>query len=141
MSYPFHSLNRASAGRTVCSEIGFSGLDVAGRAFNKPISCALDTENLLWEGSALKRRPGYRWISTFSQKINGIFFVGDQRIVHVGTKLYLEREQGVPKLLFSQMNDAASVGVVRKQEVEHRWCNSSEMFGWNRERKSGDFLF
>ncbi|MBQ9953241.1 MAG: hypothetical protein IJO92_02795 [Clostridia bacterium] len=141
MSYPFHSLNRVSAGRTVCSEIGFSGLDVAGGAFKNPISCAFDTENLIWEGSALKRRPGYRWISSFSQKINGIFYVGDQRIVHVGTKLYLEREQGFPKLLFGQMNDAASVGVVRKQEVEHRWCNASEMYGWSRQRKSGDFLF
>ncbi|MBR2012742.1 MAG: hypothetical protein IJ995_00800 [Clostridia bacterium] len=141
MSYPFHSLNRVSAGRSVCSEIGFSGLDVAGGAFKNPISCAFDTENLIWEGSALKRRPGYRFLENYTEKINGIFFVGTQKIIHAGTKLYLQTGASAPKLLFDQMNDAPSFGVVRRQEVEHRWCNSSEMFGWNRERKVGDFLF
>ncbi len=141
MSYPLHSLNRASAGRTVCSEIGFSGLDVAGGACKKPISCAFDTENLIWEGSALKRRPGYRLKENYEQKINGIYFVGTQQIIHAGTKLYLQTGTSAPTLLFDQMNDAPSFGVVRKQEVEHRWCNSSKMYGWSRERKSGDFLF
>ncbi len=106
-----------------------------------PISRAFDTENLIWEGSALKRRPGYRLMENYSKKVNGIYFVGEHKIIHAGTKLYLQRETSAPKLLFDQMNDAPSFGVVRKQEVEHRWCNSSEMFGWNRERMSGDFLF
>ncbi len=141
MSYPFHSLNSASAGRNVCSEIGFSELDVAGGAFKNPISCAFDTENLIWEGSALKRRPGYRLAENCAQKVNGIYFVGDQKIIHAGTKLYLQTGTSAPKLLFEQMNDAPSFGVVRKQEVEHRWCNASVMYGWSRQRKSGDFLF
>ena len=141
MSYPFHSLNHASAGRTVCSEIGFSGLDVAGGALKNPILCALDTENLIWEGSALKRRPGYRLLKNYEAKIHGIYFVGDQKIIHAGRNLYLQAGSNAAKLLFDQMNDAPSFGVVRKQEVEHRWCNLSDMRGWSRERKVGDFLF
>ncbi len=141
MSYPFHSLKSVSTGRTVCSEIGFSGLDVAGGAFKTPISRAFDTENLIWEGSALKRRPGYRLMENCSQKINGIYFVKDQKIIHAGTNLYLQSGSNAPKFLFDQMNDAASFGVVRKQEVERRWCNSSAIYGWSRERKTGEFLF
>lgn len=141
MSYPLHSISRASAGQSVCSEIGFSGLDVAGGAYKNPISHAFDTENLIWEGSALKRRPGYRLLENYQKKIHGIYFLGDQKIIHAGENLYCQSAGETPRLLFDQMNDAPSFGVVRKQEVEHRWCTSSEMFGWNRERISGDFLF
>ena len=100
MSYPFHSLNRVSAGQTVCSEIGFSGLDVAGGAFKMPISHAFDTENLIWEGTALKRRPCYRLMEIYKKKINGIYFVSDKKIIHAGTNLYLQAATEAPKLLF-----------------------------------------
>ena len=141
MSYPFHSLKSVSTGRTVCSEIGFSGLDVAGGAFKTPIVRAFDTENLIWEGSALKRRPGYRRLQNYLYGINGIHSVGDQKLIHTGTRLYLQTKDNDKKLLFNGMNNAPSFGVVRKQEVEHRWCDSSAIYGWNRERKSGEFLF
>lgn len=141
MSYPFHSVPRASSSKITCSELGFWGLDLSGDAFKIPINRAIDTENLIWDGAALKRRRGYRKISDCGEKINGLFFLDNRCVIHAGTKLYSREKNGELKLLFSEMNNAPSMGVVRKQSLEHRWCTLSISAGWRRERKTGRFLF
>lgn len=141
MSYPLHALSSVSSSRTVCTETGFWGLDAAGGALTRPIHRASDTENLLWQGDALKRRPGSFPVGTFPGRINGIYFLGDQQIVHAGEGLYRGNAEGEPILLYSGLRDGPSVGFVRRQTVTHRWCNKYTPDGWWRETRTGDFLF
>ncbi len=141
MSYPLHSLPSVSASRTVCAETGFWGLDAAGGALTRPITRAADTENLLWQGEALKRRPGSIAVGNYPGRINGIFFLGEECIVHAGTGLYRTGADGAPEQIYSNMKDGPSVGFVRRQTVVHRWCATNHVYGWRRESKTGDFLF
>ncbi len=141
MSYPLHSLPSVSASRTVCAETGFWGLDGAGGALTRPIQRAADTENLLWQGEALRRRPGSILVGEFPLGINGIYFWNDQIIVHAGYALYRHDAEEGYILLSLMMNDAPSVGFVRRQTVTHRWCNKNKLYGWRRKTITGDFLF
>lgn len=141
MSYPLHKSERSAPTRLVCSELGFWGLDLSGGAFKEPIRRALDTENMMWAGDALKRRPGYKCVSICEDPIFGIYFYGNERIIHAGTHLYCQIGEREYITLYDEMNYAPSMGVVRHQTVEHRWCNAATISGWHRSKESRDILF
>lgn len=53
-----------------------------------------------------EKRPGYRAIGTYGERINGIHFPGEHCIVHSGTTLYLDGEAA-----YTQAKDAKSTMV------------------------------
>lgn len=140
MSYPLHSLPTVSASRSVCTEMGFWGLDSAGGALTAPIRRAADTQNLLWQGEALRRRPGSIPVGEYPGQIHGIYFLNGECIVHAGTGLY-RNVDGTPEQIFDSMSDRPSVGFVRRQTVTQRLCVENEPAGWFRKTYTGDFLF
>ncbi len=142
MSYPLHSLKGGSNARTVRSQTGFWGLDAAGGDFDRNPACSKEAQNLIWQGEALKVRPGYRSLCTLDGRINGIWFFKDTPVVHAGNKLYrLNAQWEEPILLYEQMADAPSCGVVRNQTVIKRICASPVLDAWRRETVTCDFLF
>lgn len=143
MSYPFHKKAGGSAARNVRIEKGFWGLDLGKDLADRPFSLATDTENMMWEGDALRIRHGYRELYRFSQPINGIFHYGDQVVIHSGTSLYATDEEFTkePTLLFDEMADRFSFGVIRRQKVSHNWLEGHLLCHWRSEELSGEFLF
>lgn len=141
MSYPLHTLRAKAASRSTWGKIGFWGLDLAGGAMERPVLCARETENLVWEGAALRRRPGYRFLEHFDAPIHGIFFWNTDKIIHAGERLWCLNAEGEKRLLFEGMRSAPSMGVLRRQTLTHRWCDLSTLDGWHRELITGDFLF
>lgn len=142
MSYPIHKVTGGSAARTVRTENGFWGLDLASGALDCPFSRAVDTENLIWQGDAVKVRSGYHCLFDLGSRINGIFFYGEQRIIHAGTALYRQTNDAeAPELIYSEMNDAPSQGVNRNQTLVLRTCKTPNLSAWSRTTETGDFLF
>ena len=152
MSYPIHKTFSGSNSRTVRTQTGFWGLDLLGGDLSRKLNRTEDMQNLIWAGDALKIRPGYRSVWEFEGRVNGIFFFGKQPVIHAGTKLYAMEcdweeyeeprpEDRVKRLLYDQMNDAPSHGIVRNQTVTKRTLVTSGIDGWMRETVTGDFLF
>lgn len=152
MSYPIHKTLSGSNGRTVRTQTGFWGLDLPSGDLNRKLNRTEDMQNLIWNGDALKVRPGYRSVWDFDGKVNGIYFFGKQPVIHVGTELYAmvcdweeyeepRPEQRKKQLLYDKMNDAPSHGIVRNQTVTKRTLISPGIDGWMRETVTGDFLF
>lgn len=143
MSHPIHRAAGSAPARTVQTETGFWGLDLASAALGRAFSRAADTENLIWEGEALRARPGYRELASFGARINGIFFYDDTLLIHAGSCLYRQDAafESEPELLYSKMNDAPSQGVLRRQTVVARLCENQYLYAWRREQISGSFLF
>ena len=142
MSYPLHSAPRVSSSKNVYSETGFWGLDLAGCAENQAANRAEDTENLIWEGDALKVRSGYRKLWNLLKPIHGIYFYGNQQIIHAGGLLYrYQPGDEEPKIICSEIYSKPSRGIVRRQTMVRRTCNSNDANGWRRESITKDFLF
>ena len=142
MSYPLHKLNDSSNARTVRTQSGFWGLDAAAGDFDRGPSCSKDAQNLIWQGEALKVRPGYRSLCKFSGRINGIYLYQDTPVIHAGTGLYtLPEADDEPVLIYEGMADAVSKGTVRNQTAVKRICRSPLMDAWWRETVTRDFLF
>ncbi len=142
MSYPLHQVSGGSSARTVRSESGFWGLDLSSCVLDRSFARAMDTENLIWHGDALGVRPGYTKLETFSERINGFWFYGNQQIFHAGTNLFRKKNaQAEPELIFSEMNDAPSQGVMRFHTVVCRTCSTVYLDAWKRSYKSVNFLF
>ena len=142
MSYPIHSLPRGGASRVVRFENDFWGYDPSRNARDRSPARAADTENLIWKGEALGRRNGYSAVAALSEPIYGIYFYGEELLVHAGSNLYRRRAEGAEfeRISFS-MNPAPSRAVLHHQRITRRWLDSTEYTGWHRETKNGDFLF
>lgn len=143
MSYPIHKKTRGATARTTRTEKGFWGLELGEDTAARSFSRAVDTENMIWEGDGLRVRNGYRSICRLNGKINGIFYYKEQIIVHAGSGLYQVDSQGEqePILLWDQMADRPSSGVVRRQTITRRWLVYYLINGWRREQITDDFLF
>lgn len=141
MSYPIHQVPGGSAARTVHTESGFWGLDLSGGAMGRSFSRAVASENLIWEGESLKRRPGYQKIAGFSMPIHGIYPYGDTLIVHAGAYLYRLVEGEEPVKLDLIIGNTPSQGVIRSQALVVRRCLEPDTCYWTRETLSGEFLF
>ena len=143
MSYPIHKKTRSGNARTTRTEKGFWGLELGEDTATRSFSHAVDTENMIWEGEGLQVRKGCRAIGQLGGRINGIFHYGEQIIAHAGTCLYRVDPQGneQPTLLWEEMADHPSCGVVRRQTVTRRWLVDYLINGWRREQITDDFLF
>ncbi len=143
MSYPIHRLSGGDAARTIRSESGFWGLDLTLPPHNRGFAYAIDTENMLWDGDALKVRPGFRYSCLgLEAPINGIYFYNDKEIIHAGSKLYRVIQEGAtPQLLFDGLRNAPSRGLTRYQSFVRRSCNATDISGWRRARISKNILF
>ena len=143
MSYPIHKKGNSARGWLGRCEKGFWGLDLGKDIADRSFGRAVDTENLIWHGDGLRLRNGYREMGRFTARINGIFHYKDQILVHAGNRLYavdsvFEQE---PVLVYENMADRLSFGVVRRQEVTHRWLTGYLLYQWRQEKLSGEFLF
>lgn len=141
MSYPIHKVSGGSAARTVRTENGFWGLELAESALNRAFSRAVDTENLLWEGEALRVRPGYQLFAALEGRINGIFHYKGYLVVHAGNSLYRLIDGQEPEKLEATLDDQPSFGVVRYQTAVRRRCTDPTLCQWERETLTGDLLF
>lgn len=143
MSYPIHKKAGGSPSRTTRTEKGFWGLDTGKDLADRSFSRAADTENMMWEGEALRIRHGYRELYRFSAPINGIFHYGDRVLIHAGNCLYAVDGafSEAPQLLYEEMADSISMGVVRRQRVNHRWLEGYLIHHWRSEELTGEFLF
>ncbi len=139
MSYPLHKVSGGSAARTVRTENGFWGLDLAAEP-GRSMSRSGDTQNLIWDGDALKMRPGYSLAHRFSAAINGIYNYKGSLIVHAGAELYEVPPEGEP-LLLGAVEDAPSFGVVRRQQFVLRSCTDPYHNQWSRRLLEEDLLF
>ncbi len=155
MSYPLHKLLSGSNSRTVRTQSGFWGLDLAAGDLGGKGACTKEMQNLIWQGDALRPRGGYDLFWEFGDDpVNGIFFYNDIPVIHSGKTLYglvwtypedpYEEDQ-TPwrelKVLYEQMQDAPSKGVLRRQTVTKRTCITTALDGWRRETVTQDFLF
>ena len=93
---------------------------------------AADTQNLLWAGDGLEKRPGYRLLTTLEGRINGIYFLRAHMVVHAGTRLYRVTADGTVTLLSYGLKDAPSKGVIRRQNAVKRTLVEAETCAWQR---------
>lgn len=141
MSYPLHRLPGGAPARTVQTEKGFWGLDLASGLPNRPFSRAWETENLLWKGEALGLRPGYRAVATLSGRINGIWDYEGDLLVHAGEGLFRLHPDGTAEDLGAVLRDAPSHGVVRTQQAVRRTCITPYSAQWLRKSVTERFFF
>ena len=72
------------------------------------------------QGSCIETRPGYRELTNFGSKINGIYFYKDKVLIHAGTNLYLwDNFPDTPTetILKSNMNNEKSSFVIFNEKV------------------------
>ena len=141
MSYPIHKVSGGSAARTIRTEKGFWGLDLSSDVLDRSFDRAADTENLIWQGNALRVRDGYRLHASLEGKINGIYSYDEEQIVHAGTKLFRLKENEEPVLIYEAMQDKPSHGTVRFQTVDRRRCLTPYSCQWSHKTISQVFLF
>lgn len=141
MSYPIHQVPGGSAARTTRTDHGFWGLELSQGALARDFSRAMDTENLIWAGDALKKRPGYRLLESLEGQIHGIFAYKSYLMVHAGRNLYRLLEGAEPELIYTEMWDGPSQGVVANQSYTRRSLVNPALCHWKREQEEGDFLF
>ncbi len=143
MSYPIHKLTGGGGTVVTRTEREFMGLDTGGCGVNRPWSRAADTLNLIWDGEALRRRPGCAPFLEVGQPIYGLFCYGNQLIVHAGELLisYFRYAPTSGTVLYDKMNCAYSNGVLRHQRVEERHCGDGTANGWERRIFEEEFLF
>ena len=108
MSYPIHKLTGGGGTVVTRTEREFMGLDTGGCGVNRPWSRAADTLNLIWDGEALRRRPGCAPFLEVGQPIYGLFCYGNQLIVHAGELLisYFRYAPTSGTVLYDKMNCA-----------------------------------
>ena len=88
----------------------FRGVDFRGEEIN--LVRSPDSLNM-WkdykETESIRTRPGMELKSSFPAPVYGVFFFGNEQLVHSGTKLY-KVVNGVKTELYSGLNEAASNG-------------------------------
>ncbi len=141
MSYPLHRLPSGTSARTVRTEKGFWGLDLASGLPDRAFSRAADTENLLWSGESLRVRPGYESVATLQGRINGIWDYQGDLLVHAGGRLYRLHQDGTIEDLETTLKDAPSHGVVRTQTAVLRLCVTPYSCQWLRQAITKEFFF
>jgi len=142
MSYPIHSLPRTAVGRTVRNENGFWGYDPSRNARDRSPERAADTENLIWRGDALGRRSGYSLVEKLNAPIYGIFFYGQELLIHAGDTLYRQKTRASePEVLYQGLNPAPSRAMIHHQHLTRRWLESPYYYGWRRRVYESDVLF
>lgn len=142
MSYPIHGLIRGASSRSVRTETGFWGFDPLRNAADRSPDRASDTVNLIWKGSVLARRPGYRAVCTLKDPIYGIYFYKKELLVHAGGCMYRIATEGAePKMLAWGLARNPSRGVIRTQRLTRRWLTEAHCGGWHRETTEQTVLF
>ncbi len=141
MSYPIHKISGGSRSVVTRTEEGFLGLGAYNSGIGQSLRRAADTLNLIWEGEALRRRPCCAPLLQVSAPVYGLFFYGDDLLIHAGEQLLRYTGSGEPTILFSGMNPAPSRSVLRHQQVEERRCADNTANGWYRRRFEADLLF
>lgn len=138
MSYPLHKRLGGGASRTVRTEGGLWGLELAAAEPDRTLSRARDTQNLIWEGEALVRRAGYTKVAALAGTVHGIYDYKGRLLVHAGETLYDCTEE--PRAL-GTLTDAPSSGVMRRQQVTVRRCADPMLWRWERQVAELDLLF
>lgn len=138
MSYPLHKRLGGGASRTVRTEGGLWGLELAAAEPDRTLSRARDTQNLIWEGDALVRRAGYRRVTALTGTVHGIYGYKERLLVHAGDTLY-DCTDGLRPI--GSLPDAPSTGVIRRQQVTVRRCTDPLLWRWERQVTEADLLF
>lgn len=99
----------------------FKGVDFANEPALVDLSRSPDALNI-WknysdtQGSCIETRPGYKRLTCFDDKINGMYVFRGQALVHAGTNLFLWSNfpdmEAQKQLLKSDMNNSRSVFVI-----------------------------
>lgn len=70
----------------------FRGVDLYNDGANVDLSRSPEAPNMIRdEVGNVRKRMGYRTIHQFPDKINGLFTLNENRVIHSGTKLFVER--------------------------------------------------
>lgn len=99
----------AEAGARISRVYGnFRGVDFRGEEINLVRSPdALNVWKDYRETESIRTRPGLRYRTYYDGTVRGIYFFGDEQIVHAGTTLYRTKND-VTDALYTGVNDAPS---------------------------------
>ncbi len=144
MSFPIHKILSGSGSVVTRTERGFQGLDPGGCGIGGSMSRAADALNLIWDGEALRRRPDCVSMLHKDQPVYGIYYFQGQLLIHSGNQLLLHYENlpdHEPVVVYSNMNNAPSQGVIRRQKMEERCCLFKTPGNWAHRTYEKELLF
>lgn len=106
----------SSGGKNVYTVDAFKGVDLNSSGNNIDPARSPDAPNMIRdEVGTVRKRMGYYPIADYGECINGVHAYGNKKLIHAGTKLYLQEEgdKGIADalLLYSDMNNCRSTSL------------------------------
>ncbi len=100
----------SSPEKRVLEITSFAGIDLSSAPFDIDKKRSPDAPNMMPDshGNPIKR-TGFEVFEHFGERINGVYKFGEHRIVHAGTKLYLDGEL-IRENLANEISDAQIIG-------------------------------
>lgn len=106
MSYSgFGNMNAVTVKKNILSIDTFKGVDITSSSSNVNPSRSPEAPNMIRDvPGKVRKRMGYHLLKKYDDCINGVYFLGDKKIVHSGTKLYEGNNE-----IYSEMNNSRSM--------------------------------
>lgn len=102
MSYiPFGNANAVSISKNIITIDTFKGVDLTNAPSNVSINRSPEAPNMIRDvPGKVRKRMGYHKTEQYTGAINGLYRLNDLKLVHAGTKLYLDGRK-----IYSGMKD------------------------------------